>query len=95
MTPQVAAPRARRTDPGTSHAAAQRSLQFAESHASRILLALQYGFLNAEEIGEAAGLTVVQVDRRTIELQRAGLIRVRRINGVDLVRNGMRVWEAV
>lgn len=96
MTPQsITAPRARQSDPSTSHAAAARSVKFAESHASRILLALQYGALNAEEIGESAGLTVVQVDRRTIELQRQGKIRVQQRLGVDVVRNGMRVWEAV
>lgn len=87
-------PRARRSDPSTSHAAAAGSAKFAESHASRILLALQYGAFNAEEIGAAAGLTVVQVDRRTIELQRKGLIRVKQLGGADVVRNGMRVWEA-
>lgn len=95
MTPQFITTRARRTDPITSHAAAARSVKFAESHAARILLALQYGALNAEEIGESAGLTVVQVDRRTIELQRQGKIRVQQRLGVDVVRNGMRVWEAV
>ena len=88
-------PRARQSDPSTSHAAAARSAKFAESHAARILLALQYGALNAEEIGSSAGLTVVQVDRRTIELQRQGKIRVQQRLGVDVVRNGMRVWEAV
>lgn len=94
MTPQTtASPRARLQDPSTSHAAAERAARFAESHADRILLALQYGEgLNAQEIGESAGLTVVQVDRRTVELQRRGSIRVLQANGQDLVRNGMRVW---
>lgn len=94
MTPQTAAsPRARRHDPSTSHAAGERAALFAESHADRILLVLQYGEgLNAQEIGNAAGLTVVQVDRRTIELQRRGFIRVLQADGQDVVRNGMRVW---
>lgn len=94
MTPQATtAPRARRHDPSTSHEAAARSVRFAESHAERILLALEYGEgLNAQEIGDSAGLTVVQVDRRAIELQRRGLINVLQVNGVDVVRNGMRVW---
>lgn len=87
--------RARGTDPATSHQAASRAAMFADTHAARILLALQYGDLNAEEIGDAAGLTVVQVDRRTIELQRKGVIRVQQSHGADVVRNGMRVWEAV
>lgn len=90
--------RSRKTDPLTSHQAAKRAERFADSHAGRILEALRRGFsggMNAEEIGEMTGLTVVQVDRRTIELQRKGLIRVRQIAGVDLTSNGMRVWEAV
>lgn len=97
-TSHYAVPRARNSDPVTSHRAAARSVHFAGSHASRILHALRNGFhdgLCAEEIGEFTGLTVVQVDRRTIELQRAGLIRVRQINGVDQIVHGMRVWEAV
>lgn len=94
MTPQTAAAhRARTQDPGTSHAAAAGAVLFAEKHADRILLALQYGEgLNAQEIGDSAGLTVVQVDRRTVELQRRGLIRVLQADGRDVVRNGMRVW---
>lgn len=91
-------PRARNTDPATSHIAAERAKRFADSHAGRILEALRHGFSDgmcAEEIGEITGLTVVQVDRRTIELQRKGLIRVRQVGGQDEIRWGMRVWEAV
>lgn len=90
--------RARNGDPGTSHAAAKSAERFADSHAARILHVLRNGFSDgmcAEEIGEAAGLTVVQVDRRTIELQRKGLIRVRQVAGKDVIVHGMRVWEAV
>lgn len=86
--------RARATDPLTSHAAAARSAKFAESHASRILLALQYGAFNAEEIGAAAGLTVEQVCRRATELQRAGRIAVVSTeDGTELHRDGYRVWR--
>jgi len=94
MTPHTTtAPRARLHDPSTSHAAAERSLHFSGGHADRILAALDDGrSRNAQEIGDAIGLTVVQVDRRTVELQRRGYIRVLRANGQDVVRNGMRVW---
>ena len=64
----------------------------------QILDALRRGFSDgqcAEEIAEMTGLTVVQIDRRTIELQRKGLIRVRQYRGADEIRHGMRVWEAV
>lgn len=91
-------PKARRRDPSTSHAAAKQAERFQASHAGRILYALRHGFSDgmcAEEIGEMTGLTVVQVDRRTIELQRKGLIRVRQIGGQDVISHGMRVWEAV
>lgn len=90
--------RARTTDPVSSHIAAAGSVQFADSHAARILHVLKNGFSDgmcAQEIGEASGLTVVQVDRRTIELQRKGLIRVVQRDGADVLAHGMRVWEAV
>lgn len=89
--------RSRKSDPQTSHEAAKRSERFAESHSARILAALRKasaGF-TAAEIGAITTLTVVQVDRRTIELQRKGLIRVRQHKGKDVVCDGMRVWEAV
>lgn len=89
--------RARVTDPVSSHIAAVGSVRFADSHAARILHVLKNGFSDgmcAEEIGDACGLSVVQVDRRTIELQRKGLIRVVQRNGADLLAHGMRVWEA-
>jgi hypothetical protein len=91
-------PRARATDPVSSHIAAAGSVRFADSHAARILHVLKHGFSDgmcAEEIGECCGLTVVQVDRRTIELQRKGLIRVVQRDGADVLAHGMRVWEAV
>lgn len=91
-------PRVRATDPLTSHIAAAGSVRFADSHAARILHVLKNGFSDgmcAEEIGEACGLTVVQVDRRTIEMQRKGLIRVVQRDGKDLTAHGMRVWEAI
>lgn len=98
MDEMAGIPRARATDPLTSHIAAAGSVRFADSHAARILHVLKNGFSDgmcAEEIGEACGLTVVQVDRRTIELQRKGLIRVVQRDGKDLTAHGMRVWEAV
>lgn len=98
MDDMAGLPRARATDPKTSHVAAAGAVRFAASHAARILHVLQHGFSDgmcAEEIGEACGLTVVQVDRRTIELQRKGLIRVVQRDGADVVVHGMRVWEAV
>lgn len=94
MIPAV--PRARHTDPSTSQVAAKRSRQFYTTHQDRILEVLRlWGPMNANGIGNAAALTVVQVDRRMVELQRTGLARVQQRNGEDVVRSGMRVWEAV
>lgn len=88
--------RARSTDPTTSHAAAVRAARFAESHAGRILHVLRtHGESTAERISVYAGLTVEQIDRRTVELQRAGLAEVVQQDGRDLVRGGYRVWRAV
>ena len=97
MNYAAAVPRARNTDPTTSHAAAAGSVQFADSHAARILHVLRNADasgLCAAEIGDECGLTVVQVDRRTIELERKGLIRVVQKDGQDVTAHGMRVWEA-
>lgn len=89
--------RARATDPASSHAAALRAAKFACSHAGRILAALREGGeMTAHGISEATGLTVVQIDRRTVELQRKGRIAVvKDANGDDLVVDGYRVWKAV
>lgn len=89
--------RARRTDPMTSHHAATRAGDFASSHAGRILQALRtHGPRTAHELSQLIGLTVVQIDRRTCELEREARIRVSiDFDGNDLIRNGFRVWEAM
>lgn len=91
------APRARRTDPETSKTAARRAADFSQSHAGRILLALQrHGWLSPKELEQLVGLSVVQIDRRTVELQRLGLIAVcKNEDGTDMVRGGCRVWKAI
>jgi predicted ArsR family transcriptional regulator len=85
-------PRARRSDPETSHAAAARSHAFSESHAGRIHVALTQGPATAHELSERIGLTVVQIDRRLPELRRAGMARVVVEDGESLTRGGFRVW---
>ena len=89
-------PRARRSDPSTSHAAAAMSVRFAESHGSRIVEALkEHGRMSPVGIGGMTGLTLVQVDRRIVELERAGRIRqVLDDAGNAVVWNACRVWEA-
>lgn len=68
-------PAARRTDPETSHIAAARAAGFVETHAAKILAALaDLQEHTAGEIGAVCGLTVVQVDRRMHELEKAGKV---------------------
>lgn len=89
-------PRARRTDPSTSHRAAQRAVKFANGHKERILDAMRWRALEgvyevtAEVISEYSGLTVVQIDRRLHEMEGAGLIEQ-----TGQVVNGFRCWRLV
>lgn len=87
--------RARLLDPSTSHAAAAAAGAFASTHSQRICDALQDGPKTALEIQRTTGLTVVQIDRRLPELQRANRVQVVQINGLNLVRDGYRVWGLV
>ena len=86
--------RARRNDPSTSKEAAAKAGKFAKSHAGRVLFAIRHAALTAHEMGALTGLTVVQIDRRLPELQRAGLAYVVQQGGVDVTRGGFRVWSA-
>lgn len=90
-------PRARNSDPATSHHAAAMSARFANSHGNRIVEALKaHGRMSPVGIGGMTGLTVVQVDRRLVELQRAGRVQVVKDEaGNPVVWSGCRVWEAV
>ena len=86
--------RARRTDPATSHTAARNAERFAASHAGRIMAALRWGPLSAKGIAAITGLTVVQIDRRLPELQRAGLCRpFMNWDSKPWLDEGCRVWS--
>lgn len=92
-----AIPSFRATDPLSSFFAAQRAEAFKQSHAERILSSLkQHGQASAHELQLLTGLTIVQIDRRLIEMQRAGLIElVLAADGAPLLACGCRVWKAV
>lgn len=85
------------TDPLSSVLAAEGAPEFAGNHYERILAAIarvgrgQLG-ATAAEIGEACGLSVVQVDRRMHELKKAGRVTLLQYDGGDLMRNGYRCW---
>lgn len=87
--------RARRTDPATSHQAAEDAARFAPSQSQRILNCLA-AVPNAtpHELTIATALTVVQIDRRLPELEREGKARVVIVDGKPLQRGNSRVWEA-
>ena len=86
----------RASDPLSSVLAAEGAMAFAGGHCERILAALANGRqATPHELQEDTGLTVVQIDRRLPELQRAGKARVVQMAGEDLTRGGARVWEAV
>jgi predicted HTH transcriptional regulator len=88
---------ARRTDPETSKTAARNAEKFSESHAGRILLALQqHGPRTPKELEQIVGLSVVQIDRRLPDLKKLRLARVVKLDdGAEASRGGCRVWEAV
>lgn len=68
---------ARNSDPIQCHEAADRARRFAPSHRDRILAALkQHGPRTAHELERLTGLSVVQIDRRRIELVSMGLVRL-------------------
>ena len=68
------APRARQTDPSTSHKAGRRASGFAAPHRALILASLMYhGEADIYEIAFRTGLDHVAVARRMPELRRIGL----------------------
>jgi acyl dehydratase len=88
--------RARRTDPASSHRAAELSGNFAPTHVGRILAALEaISTGTAAEIAQQSGLTVVQVDRRRKEMEQAGLVYMLRQDGQLFLRDGFMVWARV
>lgn len=91
-------PRARNSDPVTSHEAAARAESFVAGHEAKIFGALhEAGFLGltAAEIAERTGLESVQVNRRLGAMggYKNGVkvgVGVIKLNGAK--RDGMRVW---
>lgn len=77
--------------PTTSQDAAGRAQRFASGHCMAILASMQlHGPQTAKDTAITTGLSSVQVSRRTIDMQAAGLIRT---TGQE--RDGCRVFEVV
>lgn len=88
---------ARRIDPATSKAAARNAAAFANGHKARILAALkQHGPMSPAQMFTFTGLSVVQCDRRRVELIRAGLVRIATDDqGNPITHQGCEVWQAL
>lgn len=87
---------ARRTDPVTSHQAAQRVREFASGHAATVLECLRkYGPCTVDEIAKHTPLLAQQTNKRLPELQRAGLVKP--TGEIRLSASGRpeRVWDAL
>jgi DNA-binding IscR family transcriptional regulator len=82
-------PLSRRTDPATSHRAADRSSEFRAKHRALIWNALlEHGPMTYREIAEITRLEPVAVNRRGKEMQDGGLVQI----GPD-TKDGMRLWR--
>lgn len=86
---------ARRTDPITSHMAAEQLSQFAGSHCDLILAALkQHGPMIADEIAEVTGLLPHQVLKRLPDLKDKELAIPRGDERLSMAGRFERVWAA-
>ncbi len=90
-------PRARRTDPVTSHMAAEHAKQMALDHHELILRVLrQHGPMGKDGIASRLrGLDGVAVCRRLVELQRSGLIALTGKHVTSSAGRAEREWKAV
>ena len=90
------APAARRTDPATSHHAAERIGEFAGGQRAAILAVLQdKGPMDPERIGKAVGLDAYSVRKRLPELERAGFAAPTDMTVPTVSGRQQRVWRAV
>lgn len=85
----------RASDPLSSVMAAERAQQFASGHCATILAALVGTQSTVHDLAARTGLEVVQIARRLPQLKEAGKAQVVQRGGMDLMRGGARVWEAV
>lgn len=72
--PDLCTPLARRTDPATSHQAAEAAAELQQRHRALILACLrEHGPAGKDGIGRRIGITGVAVARRLTELERMRL----------------------
>ena len=88
-------PRSRRTDPATSHAAAESAKDMAQRHHQIILTCLrEHGALGKDGIAARTRLDGIAVARRMSELQRLGLAKPTGKTVASTSGRAERVWEA-
>lgn len=94
-TMDMFSPRARSTDPDTSHAAAVSVADSAGGQRARCLAELARGPLTADEIDGRVGWRITSAGRRLSELLEIGLVR--RLDSKRKTRSGRmaRLWESV
>lgn len=86
---------ARRTDPGTSHEAAERVQEFGAGQCAKILECLQrFGPQGPEQIGQRLNLDPYAVRKRLPELQRAKKAEPTGENRMTISGRHERVWMA-
>jgi hypothetical protein len=83
----------RATDPLTSIAAAENSVKFSGGHKAMIMEALKDGAKSVRALERCTGLSLVQIDRRTSECVRAGLIELVTVGDTELIQEGTRVYR--
>ncbi len=88
-------PRARRSDPATSHAVAAQVSRFARGHYALILETLRrFGEAGAEQIAGAIQLDAYQVRKRLPEMERGGLVTPTNDTRLTATGRHERIWKA-
>ncbi len=86
---------ARNSDPSTSHEAAGRVNEFAEGQKIRIMAALKFGALGAEQIAAQSGLAPYEVRKRLSDLQKLTLAQPTGDTRRTSSGRSERVWRLV
>ena len=88
--------RSRKTDPQTSHDAAEQAQELADKHFAKIHFALaKYGPMGKDGITGKTGLDSSQVARRLPEMQKLGLVTLTGNFAMSFARRKEREWSIV
>lgn len=88
--------RSRKTDPQTSHDAAEQAQELADKHFAKIHFALaKYGPMGKDAISSKTGLNPVQVSRRLPEMQKLNLVMLTGGFTMSHAKRKEREWSIV